>query len=301
MNNPLVSILIPVYNRKFLVIETIESALNQTYINTEIIIVDNCSTDNTWHVLQDFSKKDNRIKIFQNAENVGPVLNWKRCIDEASGEYAKILFSDDLISENFIEETLAIFDSETAFVLSKIEKFNKNRRLGLSTFYKKEKISTNEYFEDILFINKYQFPVSPGAAIFRLQELKKSLVVNISNDLSLDFKKYGAGNDLLIFLITAINYKQIKISKKAVSFFRSHDNSFSISNNLLIYYDYSKLYFLNQFKSNWLSKYKTVLWLRNINNKKVNLVYPLIKTKISSIFILKVIFKKSRLKNNLFS
>jgi glycosyltransferase involved in cell wall biosynthesis len=121
--NPLVSILIPVYNREHPVVETIESAIHQTYTNIEIIIVDNCSTDNTWSVLQDFSRKDDRIKIFQNPENVGPVRNWKRCIDESSGEYAKILFSDDLISKDFLEEAMNVFEDVAAFVISPIQLF----------------------------------------------------------------------------------------------------------------------------------------------------------------------------------
>lgn len=53
--NPLVSILIPVYNREKYIGEAIESAINQTYKNIEVIIVDNCSTDNTWKILQDLS------------------------------------------------------------------------------------------------------------------------------------------------------------------------------------------------------------------------------------------------------
>ena len=56
--NPLVSILIPVYNREKYIGEAIESAINQTYKNIEVIIVDNCSTDNTWKILQDYQCKD---------------------------------------------------------------------------------------------------------------------------------------------------------------------------------------------------------------------------------------------------
>lgn len=120
----LVSILIPVYNRVSLVGETIESARNQTYQNIEIIIVDNCSTDGTWSVLKNFSKKDCRIRIFQNAENIGPVLNWKRCINEARGIYAKILFSDDLVSENFVENSLSVFEKDVAACFTIISIWN---------------------------------------------------------------------------------------------------------------------------------------------------------------------------------
>ena len=92
---PLVSIVIPVFNRETLVQEAIESALKQTYDNIEIVVVDNCSTDKTWEVLQKYNNP--KIKIFRNNTNIGPVLNWKKGIELSSGEYIKLLFSDDMI------------------------------------------------------------------------------------------------------------------------------------------------------------------------------------------------------------
>ena len=91
-NYDLVSILIPVYNRETLIEDTVQSALNQTYPNIEIIVVDNKSTDRTWDILEKLANRDSRIKIFQNKTNIGPVRNWKRCIDNASGKYGKILW-----------------------------------------------------------------------------------------------------------------------------------------------------------------------------------------------------------------
>ena len=79
VTNPLVSIVIPVYNRELYIEDAIRSAISQTYQNIEIIIVDNCSTDSTWDILNEWEKKDNRIKIFQNDSNIGPVLNWNEC------------------------------------------------------------------------------------------------------------------------------------------------------------------------------------------------------------------------------
>lgn len=76
-NEPLVSIIIPVFNRDSLVIDAIDSALNQTYKNIEIIVIDNKSLDNTWTNIQKY-KQDKCIRLFQNTINIGPVLNWKR-------------------------------------------------------------------------------------------------------------------------------------------------------------------------------------------------------------------------------
>ena len=291
--NPLVSILIPVYNRELIVGETIESAINQTYTNTEIIIVDNCSTDGTWGVLQNYAAKDRRIKIFQNAVNVGPVLNWKRCIDEATGEYAKILFSDDLISKNFIEETLAIFDEETAFVLSSIKIFesdsekDSSQKFDIKTVY-----AASLYLQDVLLNNFYGFPVSPGNSLFRSRDLKTSLIIDIPNTLNLNFQQYGAGNDLLLFLNTALRYSKIKTTKKAVAFFRSHKDSFSIANKLNIYYDFSRLYFIEKHFPQYLSKFKTLTWLRMKKLGKLNPIFSLAAGSHNWIYGIKFVFSK---------
>ncbi len=71
MKYPLVSICIPVYNRVSLIEETINSALNQTYANIEIIINDNQSTDGTWTLINTIAEKHKtKIKVFQNEQNL---------------------------------------------------------------------------------------------------------------------------------------------------------------------------------------------------------------------------------------
>ena len=116
MNRPLVSIVIPVYNRADMVKEAIDSALAQTYENIEIIVVDNCSTDDTWCVITSYDTP--LLKVYKNDKNIGPVLNWKKGIELSKGKYIKLLFSDDKISDNYIEESLKLFTHDTAFVLS---------------------------------------------------------------------------------------------------------------------------------------------------------------------------------------
>ena len=109
--NSKISILIPTYNREQYIEEAVRSALNQTYKNIEVIVVDNKSTDNSWMILENLAKNDSRIKLFQNDTNIGPVKNWKRCIDKATGKFCKILWSDDLIAPEFLERTLPFLRS----------------------------------------------------------------------------------------------------------------------------------------------------------------------------------------------
>ncbi|MBP1641184.1 MAG: putative biosynthesis related glycosyltransferase [Bacteroidetes bacterium] len=243
MGNDLVSILIPVYNRKHIVGETIESAINQTYEHIEIIISDNCSTDGTWEVLLKYAEIDNRIKLFRNDENIGPVRNWKKCLDQATGKYVKILWSDDWMNHDFIEKALLLFDDETAFVLSGYS-ITDGIKSKNSTFKKEYK--TDYYLKHICTHNRLQFPVSPGAAIFRKSDVDKYLYIkSVPNNDNLDSLKNGAGNDLLLFLFVANNYKKISCTPGVDNFFRIHSSSFSVSDdNIYLYYYWAILYYI---------------------------------------------------------
>ena len=126
MSLPLVSIMIPVYNRRELACETIDSALNQTYPNVELIIGDNQSTDGTYeHLTQRYGGKDN-VVLFQNRENLGPVGNWMECLKRASGEYVKFLWSDDLIPDCHVEELMQMLlgNPQAGFAYSAIKFFH---------------------------------------------------------------------------------------------------------------------------------------------------------------------------------
>lgn len=249
MNNlkPLVSILIPVYNREKIILETIQSAKNQTYNNIEIIIVDNCSTDRTYEIISDEAKKDNRIKVFQNQGNLGPVKNWKKCLEYSKGEYIKILWSDDQISADYIEKTIPYLmnNNKIAFVYTTtIIYFENGEKRKAYKFGETGEYDTKNFIRAHLFGEKH-VPVSPGNALFRRKDIEKNLLIEINNPKNLDFKKYGAGNDLLIFLLTAVSYLKFYFIDEDLAFFRAHKNSFSISNDLDEYYTYSKVYFLN--------------------------------------------------------
>lgn len=105
---PLVSICIPTYNRAGIIRQTIESALQQTYKNIEVLVVDNASTDNTPEIIQTFS--DPRLKFFPNKENTGIFGNFNRCIDLAKGQYIHILHSDDYIDPSFTQTCVHFFE-----------------------------------------------------------------------------------------------------------------------------------------------------------------------------------------------
>jgi len=100
--NPLVTIGIPTYNRAngFLK-KALKSAVKQTYKNLEIIVSDNCSTDHTESLVNDFC--DARIKYVKHPRNIGANNNFNFCVDNAKGKYFLLLHDDDLIDPDLIE------------------------------------------------------------------------------------------------------------------------------------------------------------------------------------------------------
>ncbi len=100
--NTLVTIAIPTYNRADNYLkQALSSAVGQTYRNIEIIVSDNCSTDNTESVAKNF--KDSRIRYFRQKENIGSNNNCNFCLEHANGIYFLLFFDDDLIDHNFTE------------------------------------------------------------------------------------------------------------------------------------------------------------------------------------------------------
>lgn len=233
-SNPLVSIMIPVYNREDMIESCIKSASSQSYKNIEIIVVDNNSTDNTLVKCINLSKIDSRIRVYSNKSNIGPVKNWKKCIDLAQGEYGKILFSDDIIFQDFIERAVKLMDAEISFVVSSA-KIGPSLDQSITSydfsnkFTKKSlniKIPRDEYIESILL--GYGALVSPGAALFRVNDLKKSFMIEVPSPTLTNFSKHGAGPDLLLFLLTAVKYKYVAHIVKPLVFFREHGGSTTV-------------------------------------------------------------------------
>lgn len=159
---PLVSIIITSYNRAQWIEEAIKSALAQNYPNLEIVISDNCSTDNTEEIINNYLF-DHRIKYFKNVTNIGMVQNFKKAISlHASGKYFLILNSDDRLENiEFIKEAVRIFQKydnvHIVFAQSQIldENFKKIIKNNDKKFYEFEYRTGKDVF--INYSGKYNF------------------------------------------------------------------------------------------------------------------------------------------------
>lgn len=100
--NELVSIIMPSYNTAKFIADTIQSVLNQTYTNWELIIVDDCSNDNTDEIVSNF--QDERIHYLKNELNSGAAVSRNRALKEAKGKWIAFLDSDDLWMSEKLEK-----------------------------------------------------------------------------------------------------------------------------------------------------------------------------------------------------
>ncbi len=152
--NPKVSVLIPTYNRQKFVVPCIESILNQTYQDFEILIYDDGSTDNTKFMIE--TLKDKRIKYFESAENRGVSYARNRLLDLCETDIATWQDSDDLSNKYRLERQYAITKKYSFCVV--------NSRF----FTDPKEIKIDEQIEDQM---NYEFPVITG--MFEVKEVPR--------------------------------------------------------------------------------------------------------------------------------
>lgn len=109
--SPLISIFIPVFNSEEYIQQAISSVLAQTYLNYELIIVNDASTDRTADVIEMY-RHHPRVKIFHNATNLGVAKNWNRGVELCQGDFITRLNADDLLAPDYVEQVLAVFEKE---------------------------------------------------------------------------------------------------------------------------------------------------------------------------------------------
>jgi glycosyltransferase involved in cell wall biosynthesis len=114
-NNPLVSVLIPTYNSELYIKETLESILNQTYKNLEIVVIDDASIDNTINIVKRY--EDKRIRLFINDKNLGISKNMNKGIKLSHGKYLAIMDADDWSYPYRIEEEVKLMEENPKVVL----------------------------------------------------------------------------------------------------------------------------------------------------------------------------------------
>ena len=204
VNTPKVSIIIPVYNPGNLLLECLDSVINQSLTEIEIICVDDGSTDGSLDVLNDYSKKDKRFKIFHQ-KNKGAGTARNKGIKESTGEFIIFLDSDDWIERDMCEKLynhakklnadLVIFDA-LWHTVNGIEPFN---------YFSKDEFNEdfNRFTFDYKFIKNRLMVASYGVIWSRIY---KSSYIKKNN---IEFPKHKIYNDVEFCFKTAILAKTI--------------------------------------------------------------------------------------------
>ena len=141
----MISIITPAYNAEGCIAKTIESVLSQTYPDWEMIIVDDCSKDNTYDVAKQYADKDDRIKVVKQEKNGGVASARNTALKLAKGDYIAFLDSDDLFLPNKLEKQLKFMqNNDYVLTYTEYQNIDENDVLG-----KKISVPKKMTYEDI--------------------------------------------------------------------------------------------------------------------------------------------------------
>jgi len=175
IKTPKVSICIPAFNAAGFLRQAVESVLEQSYRDFEIVIVDNCSTDQTGALVDEMLKNSaGHIRYYKNDRNIGLVGNFNRCMEHAIGAYIKFLCADDLLLNGCLERMAAGLDTYLSVRLvgsSRLVIDERGNELGIRRYKNEDAIVRGDQtITRCLFGGNYIG--EPTAVMFRKSDLK---------------------------------------------------------------------------------------------------------------------------------
>lgn len=195
MNNTLISIIMPVYNAENYIETAINSIINQTYKNIELICIDDCSTDQSYNICQKILKKY-KYKLLRNSKNMGQEYTRNVGLKEAKGKYFTFLDSDDTLEANTIEKLVQIAEkNQTDIVIAGYSKIINGHEYPRKTELDDGLYNRKDIFENIL--EKLPFDVISciGSKLYNTNFIKKNKIL---------FNKNFKYNEDMGFSLTAL-------------------------------------------------------------------------------------------------
>lgn len=221
IENKKIDILMATYNGEKYLVEQLDSIINQTYRNWNLLIRDDNSTDKTLEIIQNYHKKDKRIKILKdNKGNLGIVRNFEELLKNSESEFIMFSDQDDIWVENKLDMYLKMIEkikNKGFMIHSDAILFDKNKSNILKeTFISKKAI--NKGLENVFFNYFVQ-----GATILISKEIKNFI---------LPFPKEVYLHDRYIHLISELFFERIFVNK-ALIYYRQHgDNQIGAKNTI---------------------------------------------------------------------
>lgn len=218
---PLVSIITAAYNCEKTISETIESVLSQTYPNWEMLIVNDCSKDNTASVVESYASKDGRIKLINLPKNSGAAKARNTAIENAQGRFLAILDSDDLWKSDKLQKQVSfMLQHNYAFTFTSYEVFydnsdNKKRKL----FRAPKKINYKQYLRNTIIGNLTVMIDKEHIKDFQIVNGQLEDVLTWMHFLHKGYTAYGMRENLASYRVASTSKSGNKI-KNAVRYYR---------------------------------------------------------------------------------
>lgn len=242
----LISVVVITFNSSKTVIETLESIRNQTYANLELIVSDDCSTDNTIEIVRGWVRRNHKrftnVRILKAKNNHGITKNCNIAINQAHGKYIQLIAGDDVLMEQAIERKRQFAEkNQLNVVFTKIEVFgsDKPRVNEMKKFcergYRIVKKGWQEQYDNIIFKN---FAIGPSASFYLTEYILKvggfDIRYPMVEDYPFIYHYILAGNEFVLLEEELVKYR---ISNSSV--WASKNNDFSKS--------VAKFFFLERF------------------------------------------------------
>lgn len=153
---PECSVLLPVFNNKDDILEAIYSVINQTFIKWELIVIDDCSTDGTYDVVNEFinNNPEYNIRLYKNHVNQGTYISLNEGLKRAKGKYIARIDSDDTMVKNMLEEHLRVLYNNRHYIASQSQYIREGceKKFGeITLVYNKKVIDEIGYYDSVRF------------------------------------------------------------------------------------------------------------------------------------------------------
>ncbi len=283
VNNPKVSVVVPIYNAEFALRRCLDSLINQTLSDIEIICVNDGSVDNSSEILNEYSSFDKRIKIINFKKNKGAAFSRNTAIKEAKGEYIGFVDSDDFVDLDFFEK---LYNQDKKDIL---------KGADLRVMY--DDLNTDIWMQNELILeNKYNFWAQFTTAIYRKDFLLKNEIffpedLSICEDIIFIFKAVFYCNDIKICNDGCYFYNKKKEElnsfydeKKLQDFFKYVDFTVDFIENNIILPDDKKIIYSRLIKQiDIIKKYKIEknceVWIKKLNKLYQCMIIKKMRTK----------------------
>ncbi len=229
---PAVSVCVPTYNGAKYLAQCLESVLVQTYEDWELVVLDDCSTDATLEIAAAYAMRDSRIRVESNAQNIGLVANWNRCVQIAGGTWIKFVFQDDFISEQCLGKMLDAARPDASIIACRRDFLFADDTLEAQKRFYLDIPTLDTLFGSVPLIDRHQI-CEAAIDLLGVNFIGEPAAVLFRRDL---FKRFGAFNTGLIMICdteywirvasnTGLNYVPEQLAT-----FRVHGESTSFNN-----------------------------------------------------------------------